>query len=69
MENEIKLKVMSWITQQLSLGNQDFDVISCIEDIGLDPGNPSDIEMVDEVFKWDTEMLQKCFLNIGEDNN
>jgi len=68
MNNEIKLKVMTWITQQLTQGNKDFDVMSCIEEIGLDPDNPNDFEMVDEVFQWDTDMLEKCFLNIIENN-
>ncbi len=68
MEKEIKLKVMTWITQQLTQGNKDFDVISCIEDIGLDPCNPKNVEMVDEVFQWDTDLLEKCFLNIAENN-
>ncbi len=68
MEKAIKLKVMKWITQQLQNGKKDFDIIDCASDIGLDPFNSNDIQMVDDVFQWNTDQLDNFFLKSVDKN-
>lgn len=68
MEKAIKLKVMKWITQQLQKGKTDFDIIDCTQDIGLDPFNSNDIQMVDDVFQWNTDQLDNYFLRTVDKN-
>jgi hypothetical protein len=61
MNQKIKNLVLEWFGEKIRNGEPDFDVITCIKDIGLDPLNKYDLEMVDEIFHRNEQLLNDYF--------
>lgn len=68
MDKAIRVMVLDWIIAQLRIGKTRFDIDECTEAIGLDPSNPVDQEMVNEVFQWNQEQLNAYFLDSIDEN-
>ena len=68
LNQKIKKKVLSWIDEQILKGNNTFDLILCITDIGMDPLNKHDLLMVEEVFDWHKQMVETILFD-GIDEN
>jgi hypothetical protein len=69
MERKIKYKVFDWIINKMEEGDNNFDVLECINDIGLNPKNKKDIELVDKIFQWNNQKTKDYMTNIFEYNN
>jgi hypothetical protein len=52
-------KVLKWIQGQLQIGEVSFEVTECIHAIGLDPTKKEDIDQVDQVFQWYTQLINE----------
>jgi len=64
----IKKRVLFWISNQISKGNNTFNVISCITDIGMNPSNKEDRIKVEEIFDWHKQMVEMILFD-GIDEN
>jgi hypothetical protein len=69
MERKIKFKVFDWIINKMEKGENCFDVLECIKDIGLNPNDKNDIEIVDKIFQWNDNKTKDYMINFFECNN
>jgi hypothetical protein len=52
-------KVLRWIQGQLQIGEVSFEVMECTQAVGLDPTKKEDIDRVDQVFQWYTQLMNE----------
>jgi hypothetical protein len=69
MKRKIKYKVFDWIINKLEKGDNFFDVSECVKDIGLNPNDKNDIEIVDKIFQWNDNKTKDYMINFFECNN
>jgi hypothetical protein len=69
MERKIKYKVFDWIINKIEKGEHCLDVLECIKDIGLNPNDKNDIEIVDKIFQWNDHKTKDYMINFFECNN
>jgi len=50
-------------------GDNYFDMLECIKDIGLNPNDKNDIEIVDKIFQWNDQKTKGYMINYFEYNN
>jgi hypothetical protein len=68
MDKEIKKSVMDWIDRKIYAGYTEFDILSCIKDIGLDPFNQKDYNCVEDVFEWHKSLINHIYDVCMEEN-
>jgi hypothetical protein len=52
MQDTIMERVERWIEDKKERGCGVFDILECTRDIGLDPLDERDVEMVNQIFKF-----------------
>ena len=52
-------KVLEWIQGQLRNGEVFFEIMECTQAIGLDPENKEDVDRVNHVFQWYTQLINE----------
>ena len=69
LERKIKYIVFDWIITKMEKGDNYFDMLECIKDIGLNPNDKNDIEIVDKIFQWNDQKTKGYMINYFEYNN
>jgi hypothetical protein len=68
MNNKIENKVNLWIIEKIKNGIKIFNIEECTKDIGLNPNNKYDVEMVDEIFECFKETANMLYTPFNEYN-
>ena len=68
MDNIIKKKVLDWIDKKIMGGETEFDLDSCVSDIGLNPLKKNDYECVEEIFTWHQTLINDLYYACFEKN-
>jgi hypothetical protein len=50
-------------------GDNCFNVLECINDIGLNPNDKNNIEIVSKIFRWNDQKIKDYMINFFECNN
>jgi len=68
MNNNIEDKVNLWIIEKIRNGVRVFDIEECTKDIGLNPNDKYDVEMVDDIFECFKETANMLNVHFNEYN-